>query len=308
MRIEEGRFPSTGGMADIHTVTWLPEGEPIAVIQIVHGMQEYAARYTDMARWFCEKGYAVCAADHLGHGESLIDGQLGYFGEKNTSQTLVDDVHAFRKLSAPRFAGKPYFIFGHSMGSFITRVYLTQYADGLAGAILSGTAGPTPMARIAKPVLRRMWSRHGGTWTDEALAARIPTAYNKRFAAEGRDNAWLSSDGAVSDRFNSDPLTQFWFSISALWTLLDLLDRVSRRSWPKQVPASLPILLTAGADDPVGAYGEGVRTLYDRMMQRGFDDLDISIYPDCRHELHNETNREQVFCDWLAWLEAHQQH
>ena len=305
MRMEEGSFPSAGGEAQIHTVTWLPEGEPAAVLQIVHGMQEYAARYADMAKWFCQKGYAVCGADHLGHGKSLIGGQLGYFGETDTSQTLVRDVEQFHRITRRRFPGVPYFLFGHSMGSFITRLWMTQYAGDVSGVILSGTAGPTPMARWGKPLLRRMWKKNGGTWKDDALAGRIPTTYNRRFAAEGREYAWLSSDGAVSERFLADPLTQFSFTVSALWTLLDLLDQISRRSWPKKVPASLPILLTAGAEDPVGAHGEGVRILYDRMMQRGFDDLDLSLYPDCRHELHNETCREQVLCDWFAWLEAH---
>jgi len=303
MHREEGCFLSADGRAQIHTVLWLPEGEPIGVIQIVHGMQEYILRYEPMAAYFCGHGYAVCGHDHLGHGQSLIDGRRGYFGEQDPTGTLVEDVHRLRAKMQERFAGLPYFLFGHSMGSFIARLYLTRHAEGLAGAVICGTAGPNPAAKPAMALLRAEWALRGGDAVDMRLARMIPNGYNKRFSAEGK-NAWLSRVHEVCEAFNRDPQTQFPFSVSALWTLLDLLSCVSRRDWPQKVPKALPILLTAGADDPVGNFGEGVRTVYDRMMQRGFDDLEIRLYYDCRHELMNEENREEVFADWLAWLDA----
>lgn len=305
MTREDGQFPSVGGEGIIHTIVWLPEGEVRAVLQIVHGMQEYAARYEETAAWFCERGYAVCAHDQLGHGESLIGGKFGYFGEKDTTDTLAGDVIEMKKRMKKRFPGVPYFLFGHSMGSFVVRYALTKDSKGLSGAILCGTAGPTKGVSVGKLYLKKLWKKNGAAYTDAALAARIPTAYDQRFLAEKTKNAWLTREKEVCDRFNRDPLTQFSFSVSALWTLLDLLDRVSQKKWPAQLPKTLPILLTAGANDPVGAYGEGVRTLYDRMMQRKFDDLEIFLYPDCRHELHNETNREEILSDWFSWMENH---
>jgi len=303
MRKEEGSFWSADGRAQVHTVLWLPEGDIVGVIQIVHGMQEYILRYEPMAAFFCEHGYAVCGHDHLGHGQSLIDGKRGYFGETDPTGSLVEDVHRMRLKMLERFAGKPYFLFGHSMGSFITRLYLTRHAEGLAGAVICGTAGPNPIAKPTMAWLRVLWRVRGGDAVDVRLARTIPEMYNKRFASEGK-NAWLSRVPQVREDFNRDPQVRFYFTISALWTLLDLLSRVSRRGWPQSLPRSLPMLLTAGAEDPVGNFGEGVRSVYDRMMQRGFDDLEIKLYYDCRHELMNEENRAEIFSDWLAWFEA----
>jgi len=305
MRILEKYIPSTCGKAQLHTVTWYPENEPVAVIQIVHGMLEYTMRYDEMAKWFCQHGFVVCGADHLGHGSSLIDGHFGYFGEENTTQTLVDDVHAFRRVMQEEFPSLPYFIFGHSMGSFITRLYMTEYAQGLAGVILSGTSGPNPAAIVLKPVLRSMWKRHGGTHVNEKLAGLVSALNNEKFKHENTRNAWLSSDLSVAEQYNSNPLTQFSFSVSALWTLMDMLEKISDKRWAGKVPTALPVLLTSGAEDPVGDFGEGVRTVYDRMMQCDPEDVDIQLYFDCRHELHNEIIKSQVFSDWLSWFEAH---
>ena len=305
MRINESYIPSTLEGAQLHTVTWYPDDEPIAVIQIVHGMLEYTMRYDEMAKWFCQQGFVVCGADHLGHGGSLIEGRFGYFGEANTTQTLVDDVHAFRKTVQEEFPSLPYFIFGHSMGSFITRLYMTQYADGLAGVVLSGTSGPNPATLVMKPILRALWKNHGAAHVNTTLAGLVGAINNQKFKHENIKNAWLSSDLSVAEKYNADPLTNFCFSVSALWTLMDMIEKVSDKGWAKKVPTSLPVLLTSGAEDPVGNFGEGVRTVYDRMMQCSPDDVDVDIYFDCRHELHNEVIKSQVFSDWRSWFEAH---
>ena len=302
MQRVEGKIPSTCGLTDLHTVLWLPEGEPVGVVQIVHGMQEYLLRYDYMAQRLCERGFAVCGHDHLGHGGSLIDGTPGYFGEEHPTDTLVADIHAVRQAFEKRFPGVPYFIFGHSMGSFLTRVYLTEHAAGLSGAIICGTSGPVPGAGLVRRYLRLLWKIHGGRYVDRRLADAVSARSNRRFASEGR-NAWLSRVPQVHEEYNADPQTQFYFSVSALWVLMDSLCRISRRDWAEKLPQALPILLTSGADDPIGQFGDGVREVYDRMMRRGFDDLDIKLYYDCRHELANEENRDEIIADWAAWLE-----
>jgi len=301
--MEEWQIESSGGLAQLHAVCWLPDGEPVGVLQLVHGMQEYILRYERLAVFFCTHGYVVCGHDHLGHGDSLIDGRRGFFGEDHPVERLVEDVDLVRREIGGRFAGKPYFLFGHSMGSFVTRLYFTKYADGLAGAILCGTSGPAAAERAVKPFLRLLWKLRGAQAVFPRLAQLISKRYNKRFEAEG-PNAWISRDREALDAYNRDPKVQFYFTVSALWALLEMLDRISARDWPKRLPRSLPMLLTSGADDPVGNFGEGVRTIYDRMMQRGFDDLEIAIYYDCRHELMNEKNRDEILADWLAWLSA----
>ncbi len=303
MRKEEWKTASSCGLAQLHAVCWLPEGEPVGVLQLVHGMQEYIDRYEPMAAFFCAHGYVVCGHDHLGHGGSLIGGKRGYFGREHPVENLVGDVDVIRREMQTRFAGLPYFVYGFSMGSFVTRLYLTRRAEGLSGAILCGTAGPNPVNLAAKPALRLLWALRGASYVSKRFALIIPVMYNKRFASEGH-SAWLTRDKAVRDVYNHDPQVRFFFTVSALWTLLDMLDRVSAKDWPRRLPQSLPVLLTSGADDPVGAFGEGVRTVYDRMMQRGFDDLEIKLYYDCRHELMNEENRDEILADWLAWLEA----
>ena len=188
---------------------------------------------------------------------------------------------------------------------------MTLSADEPAGEkmtrtppIICGTAGPNRANLAAKPALRLLWTLRGADYVSKRFAMIIPVMYNKRFASEGH-SAWLTRVRDVRETYNRDPKIRFFFTVSALWTLLDMLDRVSAKDWPRLLPQSLPMLLTSGADDPVGAFGEGVRTVYDRMMQRGFDDLEIKLYYDCRHELMNEENRGEILADWLAWLEAH---
>lgn len=305
MRIEETYIPDARGEMSLHTVIWYPDKNPIGVLQIVHGMQEYVMRYDEMAKHFCENGYIVCGADHLGHGLSLIDGHRGYFGESDTTAALVENVHAVRLATEKRFPSLPYFIFAHSMGSFISRLYITRYSASLSGIIISGTAGPNPAARLLKPILYAMWRVHGGTYVNKKLAGAIADMYDKSFRDEKVRNAWLSSNLTVAEKYNKDPQTQFDFSVSALWTLMDMLGGISKRSWVTKVPADLPILLTSGANDPVGGFGEGVRTVYDRLMYSGHTDVSINLYLDCRHELHNEKNRAEVFADWLSWLDEH---
>ena len=138
--MEEIYFPSHDGVTTIHACIWKPEGEVKGVVQIIHGMAEYAARYAPFAEFLTSKGFLVCADDHLGHGKSVVsENDLGYFNKERSTDTVIADIRTLQLGVMEQNAGKPYFILGHSMGSFFCRKYISLYGGDFDGAIIMGS-------------------------------------------------------------------------------------------------------------------------------------------------------------------------
>jgi alpha-beta hydrolase superfamily lysophospholipase len=283
---------------------WAPEkGTPKAIIQLSHGMCEYVQRYDAWARRFVSRGYVFCGNDHLGHGHTAPDeDELGYTAPRGGADFLVEDTHTLTCLMRAEYPNVPFVLYGHSMGSFVARMYLTRYGEELAGALISGTAGPGQPTGVALRLARMIGRTKGLHHRSRLLTGLAFGAYNKKFEGENDALSWLTSERDVRERYRHDPFCRFLFTAAGYDTLFTLLGTVSDKKWAHGVPKALPVLLFAGDMDPVGNYGRGVRAVHERLLEAGCN-ARLLLYPGGRHEMHNESNRDQVFEDLIAYLE-----
>lgn len=303
---KEYTYPSATGVADIFARSWAPEtGEIKAVLQIAHGMAEYGERYEELATYLCEAGYAVIINDHAGHGKSVKSkDDYGYFnGDKNKAGIgFVEDVHKLTLIAKEEFK-KPIILMGHSMGSFVARHYITKYASDVIGTIICGTSGPNPAAGAGILVASLVEKLKGSKFKSEFINGLAFGAYNKR--CEGRTSFdWLSVNKENVDKYIADDLCGFLFTVSGYKNLFELLQFVSANEWYGAVPSSLPMYLIAGTEDPVGAYGKGVETVYNKLKETGHNDVKIKLYNGDRHEIHNEDDRFIVYADIAEWCDS----
>ena len=300
-------FPSSDGKTLIHVNQWTPsERRILGVVQIAHGVAEYGARYAPFARFLCGHGFVVVANDHLGHGQSLIPGgPMVYLGEKDGWWNVVDDMECLRSRVAKVFPDRPYFLFGHSMGSFLSRTHLIRYPGRLDGCILCGTGHQSP-ALIAggKLIADREISRLG----KKAFSARADDlafgAYNKAFAPTRTRFDWVSASEENVDAYIADPPCGGDTTLGLFPDMLDGLSYITRQSNMDKMDADLPVFFIAGDQDPVGDMGKGVRKAHDCFKKAGIRDLSIKLYHGLRHEILNEATRQYVYQDVLDWLEA----
>jgi alpha-beta hydrolase superfamily lysophospholipase len=301
---EKTSFPSADGKTSVAAYFWRSETvKPRAILQLSHGMCEYITRYDAWARRFVEAGYVFCGNDHLGHGDSApCAEELGFMAPRGGAELLVEDVHQMTLLAKEKFPDLPLVLYGHSMGSFVARAYLTRYGEELAGALISGTAGPgqpTGMGRMMAHTVEKMYGDHHRS---KLLTAVAFGSYNKKFSKEGSMFSWLTRDESVRERYANDPFCTFVFTAAGYDTLFSLLGEVSDKKWAHGVPKTLPVLLFSGDMDPVGAYGKGVRKVYDRLLRAGCN-VQLQLYEGGRHEMHNEINKDEVFDDLIRYLE-----
>ncbi|MCR4652362.1 MAG: lysophospholipase [Eubacterium sp.] len=297
-------YPSKDGRTMIHAIEWKPEGEVLAVVQIVHGMCEFVNRYDRFAKYLNEKGIYVTGNDHLGHGASVVDDEMhGYFAEKDGNGCVIGDIQSLREMTQKKYPEVPYFILGHSMGSFLTRQYLTMYGEGLAGAIISGTAYQSPAALAAGKAMCRSiarfrgWKHRSKTVNNMALGS-----YNKAFEPARTPNDWLTKDMRIVDDYCANPWDNFVFTLNAYYNLFVGLEKAEKQENINRIPKTLPIFVVAGGDDPVGNCGEGPRKVAEIYRKSGIRDTQVKIYPEDRHEILNETDHDEVDRDLLKWM------
>ena len=295
-------FPSTAG-PELDARAWLPEGQPKAVLQLVHGMAEHIDRYDAPARSLAEQGYLVVGHTHLGHGPKAEI--KGYFAKENGWQRLIDDVHALRRRTQTEHPDLPYFLLGHSMGSFIARCYLREHAEGLAGCALCGTGHFNRITAGTGVAVSSLICLLGGEKKPSALVDKLGfSSSNKPFAPNRTPYDWLSRDEAEVDKYIADPHCGFVFTGSGYRDLFRGLLRLTDLSELQKIPKNLPLLLFSGDHDPVGGMGEGVKKVAEEFRQTGFTDVTLKLYPGGRHELFNELNRDEVCADLAAWLDG----
>ncbi len=300
--MQEIYYPSKDGKTTIHACIWQCEGEPKAVLQIIHGMAEYAARYAPLAEFLTKQGIVVCAEDHLGHGKSVCsEDDLGYFAAKNGWQTVLADIRGLTEIVRPKYEGVPYIVMGHSMGSFFCRKYISLYGGELAGAIIMGTgfkgAGTTGGAKfITKLIALFKGWRYRSKFIDNTAFG----AYNKKFEKRTRFD-WLSTDPANVDNYIADPLCGIPFTCNAFYGLFSIISQACKTSTIKAVPDELPLLVVAGADDPVGDYGKGVEKFTDKLLKYG-KNASMTLYRGCRHEIVNDICAPQLFDDLAEFI------
>lgn len=304
----EFTYPSSDGQHSISACLWLPEeGKPKAVVQLVHGIAEYVGRYDHVARFLTEHGYAVCGEDHLGHGNTgKQDSKFGYFSQHDGWTLATADVRELRRRMGEQFPGIPYFMLGHSMGSFLTRTYLCRYPGTLDGAILSGTGQEKALLVACGKAIASLIGRVKGMDAVSPLVHQLSLgAYNRQFAPNRTTADWISRDEAVVDAYLKDPLCSFIPTVGLYRDMLGGLQYISSRRALSQMDPATPVYLFSGDRDPVGSNGKGVEKVCGYFRDCGTKDLTMKLYPGGRHEMFNELNRDEVLSDLLAWLEAH---
>lgn len=302
---DEFYFPSKDGNTEIHTIEWKPEGEVKAVLQICHGMVEYINRYDEFASFLCEQGIYVVGNDHLGHGKSVQSkSEYGYFQKKYGNTCLISDIHTLRTRIVNRYPDVPYFMLGHSMGSILLRQYIQMYGNGLSGAILMGVVAeqPLPVLEFGKALCKGIAALRGDHYRSKLIDNMVMGSFNKKFKPARTRADWVTSDEKKLDEYIKDPLCSFMFTVNGYYSLFGGMERMEKKENVFMIPKNLPILLIAGADDPAGKCGKGVRRIYDRYKDSGIKDMTLQLYAGDRHELLNETNREQVFEDLYNWI------
>ncbi len=292
------------GAGRIHACRWTPEGQPRAVVQIIHGIAEFVERYDDFANFLTDHGILVVAEDHMGHGQSINgEGIQGYF--HGGWFTAVEDTMQLLEDTQKEFPDIPYILFGHSMGSFMARTILCKYPDcGLTGAVICGTGWQPAFALPALiKVVEGICKATGETKPNEMLQNMVFGSYNKKVEHPRTSFDWLSRDSKIVDDYIAHPLCGFIASAGLLREMLKGIHYIEQQANLAHMKKNMPVFFIAGGDDPVGPYGKGVHTCAEAFRKAGMEDVSVRIYPLCRHEILNEINREQVYADVLKWVE-----
>ncbi len=302
-QMEKGTFASSTGQ-ELDKRVWMPEGAPKAIVQMVHGMAEHIDRYDAPARALCDAGYLVVGHTHLGHGPKAAI--QGHFADEDGWNRLLEDMHRLRTETEKAYPGVPYFILGHSMGSFLTRCYLTEHGEGLRGAVLSGTGWFGAGQVKAGIALTNILCALGQAQKPAPLVDKLAfSSSNKPFRPNRTNFDWLCRDNAEVDKYIADPYCGFLFTASGYRELFRGLDRLRNMDTLKKMPKELPVYFFGGDSDPVGSLGSGIPKVADQFRAAGLRDVTVKLYPGGRHEMFNEINRTEVYQDLIAWLDQH---
>ena len=296
-------YLNSHGHGRIYCRVWEPEGQPRAIVQIIHGIAEHVDRYDDFARYLNTHGILVAAEDHMGHGKSLQAGDVvGYF--TGGWDAAVADSYALQQKMMETYPGVPYVLFGHSMGSFMARTMLFRYPDsGLAAAIISGTAWqPALMLKAGLMVCGLEEKKMGDKAISETITNLVFGGYNKKFKPNRTTCDWLTTEEEIVDRYVEDPLCGFDATIGLTRAMLTGIGLIQQKENLAKMKKDLPVWFLAGASDPVGNMGKGVQQAYDAFCKAGMKNVSITLY-EGRHEMLNEKNRTQVYEDVLSFVD-----
>ncbi len=293
----------------LHVFRWSPDAgaAPKAVVQIAHGMAEHSARYARFAEVLTAAGYAVYAQDHRGHGQTAgVLKRAGFFAEHDGWSTVVEDMYAVTRTIREEQPGLPIFLFGHSMGSMLSRTYAIRHGAELDGLILSGTGGDPGMLGKVGQVVALVEAKVRGKGTASPLLDKLSFGnFNKPFEPARTPFEWLSRDPAEVDAYIADPWCGFVCTAGMFQDLLSGIALINADSQVARIPQGLPIYLFSGAEDPVGDKTKGVQQVVDQFRRLGIKDVFVRFYLGARHEVLNETNRDEVMADVVDWLDDH---
>ncbi len=296
------------GDIEIFVYKWLPDKskEVKGVVQIAHGMAETAARYESFADELTKDGFIVYANDHRGHGKTAGEiEKLGELGEDGFN-SMVEDMHRLNDIIKEENFNLPVFLFGHSMGSFLTQRYICLYGRELKGVIVTGTCGAQGIIiDIGRLIAKSEIKKIGRSGKSNKLYKLIFGSYNNSFKPNRTAFDWLSRDNKEVDKYIVDPFCGTVMTAGFFNDFLGGLKSIENKVEIKNVPIDLPIYIFAGDKDPVGKNGKGVLKLVKAYKKNGIKDLTYKLYKDGRHEMLNETNKEEVIGDVIKWLNAH---
>jgi len=295
---------SADGLA-LYVYRWLPEATPKAVVQFAHGLVEHAGRYARLAKALTRSGYAVYAGDHRGHGRTApAPDDLGFFAERDGWHKCVDDLWRLNRRIAADHPGLPIVLIGHSMGSLMAQHLVSEHGEALSGVVLAGSSGKPAGLSVAMRFI--VWAerlRLGARGRSALVHSLIFGTFNRQFEPVRTAADWLSRDSAEVDKHLTDPLCRFRPALQFWIDLLDGLDETTKPARQACIPKQLPIYVIAGTRDPVGVNTKGVEQLLRAYYAAGLLRVTYRFYPEARHELFNETNRDEVTRELLAWLD-----
>lgn len=287
----------------LYVNAWLPVISPRAVVVLSHGMAEHSGRYDRLGAALTGAGFALYAHDQRGHGRTAAHGVLGHYADEDGWNKAVGDLAVVQACAAQRHGGVPVFVLGHSMGSYIAQAYLLHHSASVQGAVLSGSNfQPVSLYRSAAVVARMERWRQGPTGRSALIEFLSFGSFNNKFKPVRTSFDWLSRDPQEVDKYVADPLCGFRCTNQFWLDMLGGLQQISKTSNLAQIDKRLPILIMGGECDPVSE-GKRLKDLADALTGTDHQHVTLKIYPQARHEILNETNREEVTRDLLAWLE-----
>lgn len=299
MTVIEKQVPSSDGKHLLQGKLYLPDGKCKGYFHVVHGMTEHIGRYDSFMRLMAEDGFLCFGYDHIGHGKTARKGEYGFFAHRDGWRLLVEDVARFSEAVMTEYGKeKPYVLMGHSMGSFIVRLasVMTVKPDCL---IVMGTGGPNPLSGVGIALAGAVKTLRGDRYISKLLYHLVFGTYGERFEGT-EENRWLTKNEEIRKEYAADPYCRFRFCVSALQDLIRL-NRFANLSRTFKATGQTPVLLVSGTDDPVGDYGKGVQKVYEKFSDAGTP-VTACFYDGCRHEILNDTCREQVITDIRAFL------
>ena len=297
-------FQSSTGRTSIHALKCVPDSKPRAVVQIAHGIAEHIDRYRPFMEFLADNGFVVAGNDHLGHGKSIrVPEEQGFFAEKDGWWRVVDDMDKLHDIMSNEYPELPYVLFGHSMGSFLTRTYLIKHPDKYDGVILSGTGHQSPALVLGGNAAASVMAKLNGAMGDGAkLDSLAFGTYLNKIENPRTKFDWLSRDTEQVDKYIADPLCGFVGKIGLYRDMMQGIKFITDKKNIAQMNKEKPVYFMSGNGDPVGDYGKGVERAYKAFCDAGLHDVFMRLYPGGRHEMLNETNKEQVYQDILSWL------
>ena len=300
---ETGYFKSNNQYSQIAYYIYKPLNKPKAIFQISHGMCEYIERYEPFINFLASHDILVCGNDHLGHKNSAdCKENLGYFSFSDGWKCLVKDLVSMTKIIKKQYPNIPIFLFGHSMGSFVARFYITKYSHLIDGAIICGTSGSNPLIEFGQLITTFVKKLKGDFYRSKLIQYFMFGTYNSKYKNVKTTHDWLTRDNSIINNFLKDDYCTFIFTASAFHDLVMLLKVVSSKNWYNAVPKNLPIYLISGDMDPVGNWGKGMKEVKRKLEKKNLEDFSSKLYKDFRHEILNEIDKEVVYKDILTWL------
>lgn len=305
--MEQEYFLSSDGKTQVaYYIYQNAQVAPRAVLQISHGMQEHLTRYTQLAEFLNQFGIVVCGNDHLGHGKTSTSKQTdGFFADKHGDEYVLQDLHKMTVIAKSKYPNLPYFLMGHSMGSFFARRYASTYPNELSGLILCGTSGKVKGTNGGLMLLRLLKFFKGKKSHSKLAEKLMNKDYFKYVTIKKTEFDWITTNKKQLEKYLNDDRCNVRFTLSAYYDMVKTLKKVNTKSWAKKINKNMPIILLAGAQDPVGQYGKGVCQVYSLLEEQGVKHLDLRLYADGRHEPFTEVDsiKNQFYTDVLNFLE-----
>lgn len=287
---------------ELSVMTLVPEEPVKAVVQLVHGMCEHKERYIPLMEFLAGHGYACIIHDHRGHGKSIkASDDLGYFYEGGAN-AMIEDVYKVTETAKGLFPGKKVVLIGHSMGSMAVRAYTKRHDDAIAALIVCGSPSDNPLKGVGKALARVIGWFKGQHHRSALIHGMSFDAFDRKFAADGRRNAWVCSDDDALTAYNADPLCQFHFTLNGFVALFEVMEEAyGRKGWKMSNP-DLPVMFISGTDDPCLVNLEKFASAVENMRKVGYRNVTSKAYDGMRHEILNETERSKVWADILDFI------